>query len=73
MNSSDNGIRGKRDWGDLPAIMDVQDLAEFCGIGYRRALEMCHSKGFPTMQLGRGWKINRDGLRRWWEQQTERG
>jgi excisionase family DNA binding protein len=58
------------DWDDLPAIMDLSDLAKFFGVGYRRALELCHIKGFPSMKIGRGWRINRDGLRRWIDRQT---
>jgi hypothetical protein len=60
-----------KDWDNLPAVMDLHDLADFLSIGYRRALAMCHIKGFPSMQIGRGWRINRDGLRRWLDQQTQ--
>jgi excisionase family DNA binding protein len=59
-----------RDWIDLPAIMNLNELAEFMGCGYRRALELAHLKGFPAMRCGRGWRVNRDGLKRWIDQQT---
>jgi excisionase family DNA binding protein len=59
-----------RDWQDLPAIMNLDDLADFCGCGYRRALNMAHMKGFPALKIGRGWRINRDGLRRWLDRNT---
>ncbi len=62
--------RQHKDWGDLPPIMNLNDLAEFLDCGYKRALAMAHQKGFPSLKIGRGWRISRDGLQRWLEQQT---
>jgi excisionase family DNA binding protein len=59
-----------RDWDDLPAIMDLNDLASFMHVGYRRALELAHTKGFPAWKCGRGYRVNRDGLKAWLERQT---
>lgn len=58
------------DWDTLDAIMEIDDLAKFLKCGYRRALELCHTKGFPSLRVGRKWKISRDGLKRWLEAQT---
>lgn len=54
-----------KDWDDLPAIMTIEETARFLRRGYRCVLELCHSKSFPAMRIGRAWRINRDGLRRW--------
>lgn len=59
------------DWNSLPAIMTIPETARFMRRNYRCILNLCHTPGFPAMRLGRAWVINRDGLRRWLERQTE--
>ncbi|RJX23237.1 MAG: DNA-binding protein [Ammonifex sp.] len=61
------------DWNDLPAILTVEETARFLRRGYRCVLCLCHSKNFPAVRLGRTWRINRDGLRRWLEEQAGNG
>jgi excisionase family DNA binding protein len=61
------------DWQDLPAVLNLQQAAAFMQIGYRRTLELCHSRGFPCLRLGRAFRISRDGLRKWLEQKTSSG
>ena len=58
------------DWQDLPAIMTVEETSRFLRRGYRCVLQLCHSKGFPALRIGRTWRISRDGLKRWLEQQA---
>jgi excisionase family DNA binding protein len=65
--------RQLKDWGQLPAIMNLWELADFLNCGYRRALELAHTRGFPALRIGRGWRVNRDGLRKWLESQTSGG
>ncbi|MEW6274206.1 MAG: helix-turn-helix domain-containing protein [Bacillota bacterium] len=60
-----------KDWNDLPAVLTIEDAALFLRRGYRCVLQLCYRKDFPAMRLGRRWLINRDGLRRWLERQTE--
>ncbi|MEW6573480.1 MAG: helix-turn-helix domain-containing protein [Bacillota bacterium] len=60
------------DWDDLPAILTLQEAAQFLRRGYRCVLALCHTRGFPAIRLGRAWRINRDGLRRWLEQEAEK-
>ena len=72
LTNDDTAVKSM-DWDDLPAIMDLNALAEFLDVGYRRALELAHTKGFPALRIGRGWRVNRDGLRRWLDRQTQAG
>ncbi len=58
------------DWDSLDAILTIPEAARFCKVGYRRMLEICHTKGGPALRVGRGWRINRDALRAWFERQT---
>jgi len=57
-----------KNWEDLPAILTIEEVATFLRRGYRCVLQLCHTTGFPAKRIGRAWRINRDGLRRWLEQ-----
>lgn len=56
---------------NLPDILELPELAAFLNCGYRMALQLVHRKGFPALRVGRKWKINKAGLVRWLERQTE--
>lgn len=60
-----------RDWEDLPAVLTIEETARFLRRGYRCVLRLCRQRGFPAMRLGRRWLINRDGLKRWLDRETE--
>ena len=69
MTNDDIAVKSM-DCDDLPAIMDLNDLAEILDVGYRRALELGHTKDFPALRIGRCWRVNRDGLHCWHDRQT---
>lgn len=59
-----------RDWGNMPAIMNLKEVARLLGVGYRTALTLAHKEGFPSMKLGKKWLVNRDLLRSWLEREA---
>lgn len=60
-------MRNQLDWEVQPAIMTVQETAIFLRRGEACVRNLCRSAGFPAIRIGRTWRINRDGLRRWLE------
>ncbi|GBG57287.1 putative DNA-binding protein Rv0500A [Sporomusaceae bacterium FL31] len=46
----------------LPDLITVKELERFLGISTPRAYELVHSKGFPTVKVGRGYRVNKDKL-----------
>jgi excisionase family DNA binding protein len=68
--ANDETTANGMNWDSFPPIMDLHETAVVLRCGYRRALELAHTKGFPALRIGRGWRVNRDGLRRWFDQQT---
>lgn len=60
----------EKNWESLPALLSVRQFQELTGFGRVRCYELCNSKNFPALRIGRTIRINRDGLRRWIEQQT---
>jgi excisionase family DNA binding protein len=63
----------QKSWDELPAILTIEETARFLRRGYRCVLQLCHQKGFPSLRIGRAWRINRDGLRRWIESRADGG
>lgn len=55
---------------NLPDVLDLKELAIFLGCGYRTALKLVHTRGFPCLRLGKKWRVSKAGLVRWLEQQT---
>lgn len=58
---------------ELPDILDLEHLQAFLGCGYRTALSLVHKPNFPSIRLGRRWKISKMGLARWLEQAENGG
>jgi len=50
------------DWDSLPPIMDLNETAVVLRCGYRMALELAHTKGFPALRIGRGWRVGGEGI-----------
>mgnify|MGYP005846386763 CR=1 FL=1 len=55
---------------NLPDILELPDLAAFLNCGYRAALQLVHRRDFPSLKVGRKWKVNKKGLAHWLERQT---
>ncbi|WP_018086875.1 helix-turn-helix domain-containing protein [Desulfurispora thermophila] len=57
------------DWSTLPAFFGPRELARLLGIGEAAAYTMARQPGFPVLKVGRQYRISREGLQRWLEQQ----
>ena len=54
------------------ATMTPKELQAYMNIGRVKAYELCNSNGFPSFRIGRKVLINRDGLKRWMQEQEEK-
>lgn len=52
---------------ELPLALTVNDVASVLGIGRRQAYELCHSKGFPCIKVGRRMVIPKIAFLKWME------
>ncbi|SCM82456.1 hypothetical protein KL86SPO_50227 [uncultured Sporomusa sp.] len=43
-------------------LITVKELEEFLGISQPRAYELIHSKGFPTVKIGRNYRVDKTRL-----------
>lgn len=57
-------------WDQYPPLLSLTETAKILRRGYRCALDLCHTPGFPALRVGRTWRVSRDGLRRWVETQA---
>lgn len=55
----------------LPLSLTVEDVAKILGIGRRQAYQLCHSKGFPCIHVGRRMIIPKPGFLKWLESSYE--
>ena len=51
--------------GDLPMTLSVEDVASYLGISRVGAYNLSHSKGFPSMRIGKRILIPRDHFLEW--------
>jgi excisionase family DNA binding protein len=58
---------------ELPAILTVEQLQDFLRISRPKAYELVHTKGFPTVRIGRAIRVPRESLIRWLDEQHEHG
>lgn len=52
---------------DLPLTLTVVEIAEIMGLSLAKAYELCHSKGFPSVLVGRRLIIPKLALIKWME------
>ena len=38
---------------ELPLSLTVNDISQILGIGKQNAYSLCHSKGFPSVKIGK--------------------
>jgi excisionase family DNA binding protein len=57
----------------LPALLTVQELADFLHVGKNVAYEQCHRPGIPVVRIGKQQRIPRDALLRWLDAQAGSG
>ena len=54
----------------LPLMLNANQLAGVLGISRAGAYELMHSKGFPTLRIGKRMMVNKDHLARWIDRQS---
>jgi Helix-turn-helix domain len=53
--------------GDLPDVLEVQDIQHFLNIGRVQAYELVNSGAFHVVKIGRRIKVSKDVFLRWFE------
>ena len=54
----------------LPITLSANQVAQVLGISRANAYTLMHSKGFPTIQIGKRMVVPRNKLIEWMERQT---
>ena len=54
----------------LPITLSANQLAQVLGISRANAYTLMHSKGFPTIQIGKRMVVPKSKLIEWMERQT---
>ena len=54
----------------LPLALNADDVAAVLGISRANAYTLMHSKGFPTIKIGKRMVVPKDKLVKWMEAQT---
>lgn len=57
---------------ELPVTLNAQDVAAVLGISRANAYCLMHSRGFPTLQIGKRMVVPKDKLIDWIDRQTEK-
>ena len=55
---------------ELPITLNAQDVAAVLGISRANAYCLMHSRGFPTLQIGKHMVVPKDKLIDWIDHQT---
>ena len=56
----------------LPVALSADDVAQVLGISRANAYILMHSKGFPTLQIGKRMTVPKDKLIEWIDKHTAR-
>ena len=59
-----------RHFDELPAMLTATELAGALGISKAGAYTLIHSKGFPTLRIGKRLMVPKDKLTAWIERNT---
>lgn len=54
---------------ELPLALSAEDVAQVLGISRANAYALMHSKGFPTLKIGKRMTVPKDKLIAWIEKQ----
>ena len=52
---------------ELPLALSAEDVAQVLGISRANAYALMHSKGFPTLKIGKRMTVPKDKLIEWME------
>ena len=53
----------------LPLALSAEDVSQVLGISRANAYALMHSKGFPTLKIGKRMTVPKDKLITWMEKQ----
>lgn len=53
----------------LPLALSAEDVSQVLGISRANAYALMHSKGFPTLKIGKRMTVPKDKLMEWIEKQ----
>jgi len=53
----------------LPLALSAEDVSQVLGISRANAYALMHSKGFPTLKIGKRMTVPKDKLMEWMEKQ----
>lgn len=53
----------------LPLALSAEDVSQVLGISRANAYALMHSKGFPTLKIGKRMTVPKDKLIAWMEKQ----
>ena len=53
----------------LPLALSAEEVAQVLGISRANAYSLMHSKGFPTLKIGKRMTVPKDKLMEWMEKQ----
>ena len=56
----------------LPLTLSAEQVASVLGLSRAKTYELMHSKGFPTLVIGKRLIVPKDKLLCWIDQQTDR-
>ena len=59
-----------RHFDELPAMLTAAELAGALGISKAGAYTLIHSKGFPTLRIGKRFMVPKDKLTAWIDRNT---
>lgn len=59
-----------RSFEELPAMMTAEELAGALGISRAGAYALIHSKGFPTLRIGKRLMVPKEKLSAWIDRNT---
>jgi len=62
-----------RNFEELPAMLTANELAGALGISRAGAYALIHSKGFPTLRIGKRLTVPKDKLTAWIDHNTGEG
>ncbi len=62
-----------RHFDELPAMLTAAELAGALGISKAGAYTLIHSKGFPTLRIGKRLMVPKDKLAAWIDRNTGGG
>lgn len=63
----------KTSYDQLPLMLNADQLSEALGISRAGAYELMHSKGFPTLRIGKRMMVSKDQFIGWIDRKSGEG